>query len=117
MQVMIIDNNRAIRALLRRHTHALGHASVVFGSAKDALYHLKSGGRIDAIITGLRLPDMGGPQLLERLRTDGFKGRKILCTADVSPATRLAGTRAGAHSILRKPVAVAELKIMLGARR
>ena len=68
-RVLVIDDDEAIRYALRKYIEPTSYCLIEAGTARDGLraaVDLKP----RAILLDLRLPDMGGEQVLERLRSD-----------------------------------------------
>jgi len=115
--VLAVDPDQTVLSFVRRAVTGLGYAFLGARRGEDALRRAR-GSRPDAIILRVALPDMGGSELVTRLREDA--GRKagvapILLTAlrgqepDVSAALEL-----GAINVLFFPFDEAEFRRRLG---
>ncbi|MEP7225828.1 MAG: response regulator [Gemmatimonadales bacterium] len=58
--VMVVDDEPFVRALARRMLEDAGYQVYEAGDGVDALALLAELGRVDAVITDLRMPDMDG---------------------------------------------------------
>lgn len=63
LNVLMVEDDEAIRATTAEHLRALGHQVVEAGTAADALLALGSQHHFDAIVLDLSLPDMNGVDL------------------------------------------------------
>ena len=66
-KILIIDDELAIRRLLRLTLESNGFGIMEASTAKDGIY-LAASGHPDAIILDLGLPDMDGLQVLNKIR-------------------------------------------------
>jgi PAS domain S-box-containing protein len=69
-RVLLVEDDDAVRLLLGRLLHRLGHKVVAAASGDDALDQVKAAGSIrpDLLVTDVRMPGMQGPELARRLR-------------------------------------------------
>jgi diguanylate cyclase (GGDEF)-like protein/PAS domain S-box-containing protein len=72
------------------------------GNGTDALSLLASQ-HIDLALLDIRLPDMTGLDILERMRRDGLDTRVIIVSADDQVDSAIAALRLGAYEYVRKP--------------
>lgn len=107
--VLIVDDDDMLRSALGL---ALAHAGFeVEGAGKGscALEHLRAGGRFDAIVTDLFMPDMGGVDFLRAVRQLDLDVPLIVMTGYPSLETAVATVRYGGFRYLDKPVDVGGL--------
>jgi DNA-binding NtrC family response regulator len=82
------------------------------GSAEEAL-GLWEALHPDAVVTDQRLPRMTGIELLQKLREADPMLKCIVMTGDDSAQTAVQAMKAGAYDYVLKPVAMAELNLLL----
>jgi DNA-binding NtrC family response regulator len=101
--LLIVDDDDTIRGVLSDLFSAIGWAVSAAATGADAI-RIAEGNAPDVAIVDLRLPDMGGVELLRALRdVDPDVGVLILTGhADVQTAVR--AMRDGAADVLEKPV-------------
>ena len=68
---------------------------------------------MDLVLTGLRLPDMSGLELLKRVRADYPRVPVVIATAYGTIETALEAIRSGARDYLTKPVHPDELEAVI----
>lgn len=104
--VLIVDDDPAIRALLRKFLERVGYRVSEGWSGRSALAQITSGTPPELVITGLRMQDGSGHWLLEQLARDfpSILRRTVIVTADPwQPAASELAARSGCP-VLRKPV-------------
>jgi two-component system, LuxR family, response regulator FixJ len=105
--VFVVDDDEAVRDSLAVMLEAEGLAVEAFASGRALLEALAPGGRAGCVVADVRMPDMDGLELLERLmaRDGGGGGRLpvIIMTGhgDVPMAVR--AMKAGAVDFIEKP--------------
>ena len=108
--VAIVDDDDDMRDALSDLLLVLGLSSRTFDRAEALLAEYQPG-VFDCIITDLRMPGIGGLELLRRLQRSV---PVIVITSDTSPRTRSQALEDGAHAYLTKPV---EDHVLLGHLR
>jgi two-component system cell cycle response regulator len=76
LRVLAVDDDQEIRELLNEILTHLGHASVTAEDGIDALEKL-SHQHFDMVITDLKMPRMGGIELIKRIKT-GFEDVDVI---------------------------------------
>ncbi|WP_418320834.1 response regulator [Piscinibacter sakaiensis] len=111
VQVLVIEDDPAIRQLLRTTLEAEGHAVHEAATARDGRT-LAGNRRIDVYLVDLGLPDGDGVALIRELR--GWTQRPILVlSARTQEAQKVEALDAGADDFVTKPFGVAELHARL----
>ena len=84
LRVLVIDDEASVRVSLQRYLSAKGHQVETTASGEDGLLRLKAS-KYDAIILDMRMPDLSGEQLYERLRSNdpSHAERVIFTTGDL----------------------------------
>jgi DNA-binding NtrC family response regulator len=108
--ILVVDNDREMVALLRRHLESQGWTVTTATSGPDALSAVTAGA-FDVILTDLVMDEVDGLELLrEAHRRDGH-ARVILMTAFGSLETAMAAIRHGAYDFLTKPFTLDEVTL------
>lgn len=109
--VFIVDDDLSVRRGLTRLVKAAGFKTEPFTSAVD---FLESGKYVDpgCIILDVRMPEMTGPELQEKLYSEDFEFHLpiIFLSAHGDVPTTVKAMKMGAVDFLTKPVDVDELK-------
>ena len=114
MRIVVVDDERALRDVLRR---ALTLAGYEVRCAEDGLSGLAEieGGSPEAVVLDVGMPDIDGLEVCRRLREQGNRVPVLMLTARDAIADRIDGLDAGADDYLVKPFDVDELKARLRA--
>ena len=105
-RVLVVDDEPAIRRLLRTSLTALGCTVYEAADGREALRAVTAH-RPDVLVLDLGLPDMDGSEVLRR-RVRGVPYVIVLSVRDEEP-TKVAALDAGADDYLTKPFGVEEL--------
>ena len=84
LRVLVVDDEASVRVSLQRYLAGKGHQVETTASGEDALVRLQ-GSKYDAVILDMRMPDLSGEQIYERLRSNdpSHAERVIFTTGDL----------------------------------
>ena len=84
LRILVVDDEASVRVSLQRYLASRGHEVETTASGLDALARLRATA-YDAVIVDMRMPDLSGEQLFERLRGDdpAHAERVIFTTGDL----------------------------------
>ena len=102
MQVLVVEDERRMAALLRQGLEEEGHAVVLANSGPDGL-SLAESHEFDAIILDLMLPGMDGFTIAKRLRSTHNQTPILMLTARDAMQDVVRGLDAGGDDYLVKP--------------
>src|SRR5947209_3489658 len=114
MRVLVIEDDDAVRAALRRALLLGGYEVIQAENGEEGLLHAQRDVP-DAIVLDLGLPDIDGIQVCRTLRTSGDRTPILMLTARAAVDDRVDGLEAGADDYLVKPYDVRELQARLRA--
>jgi FixJ family two-component response regulator len=100
--IAIVDDDASIRDTTGDLLESAGYSAVTFSSPGDMLASQQLP-QFACLITDMRMPDMSGIQLHERLRAEGWRIPTILVSAYHDELERAHAGRAGILYCLRKP--------------
>ena len=108
--VLVVDDERALRTVLRTRLKLAGYRVVEADSGEDALEQLERE-QPDVMLLDLRLPGIDGWGVLEQLRHDErLPGlRVVVVTAHGGPEVAGRARELGCRAVLQKPFALREL--------
>ena len=111
--VVLVEDDRALRLALERLLRTAGYAVRSFGSAEDLL-RCQAPLRAACLILDVRLPGLSGLQLGQRLLEEGSCPPVIYLTAQDDAVTRRLADRNGAVGYLPKPFEGDQLLAIVG---
>ena len=103
LEVMVIDDEPAIRQILTAYLSKAGYHVCQAQNGLQALERL-SKGDIDVAICDIKMPDISGIELVRKARTAGLDTNFIMMTAFASVDTAIEAIQAGASDYMIKPV-------------
>ena len=109
--VLIVDDERAVRDVLRQIFEAAGYTCRFSGDGYEALEMFKAW-RPPLVVTDINHPGLSALELLRKVRAVDSDAALIVLTAAVDPKTVVSLLKLGADAFLRKPVIVDELLIV-----
>jgi two-component system, OmpR family, response regulator MprA len=114
MRLLVVEDDRALRDVLRRAMSLAGYDVVVAESGAEGLAKTTSSVP-DAVILDIGLPDIDGLEVCRLLRHEGNRVPVLMLTARDAVSDRIDGLDAGADDYLTKPFDIDELKARLRA--
>lgn len=102
-RILLVDDDRNLREVTRLGLARHGFAVEAVASGEEAVAAVEGEG-FDVVVTDLRMPGMGGMELLRRLRAQWPALPVIVLTAYGSIETAVAAMQAGAVDFATKPV-------------
>jgi two-component system, OmpR family, response regulator MprA len=114
MRLLVVDDDRALRDVLRRALTLAGYDVRLAESGAGALADVASSAP-DAVVLDVGLPDIDGLEVCRLLRREGNRVPVLMLTARAAVSDRIDGLDAGADDYLVKPFDVDELKARLRA--
>lgn len=108
MQVLLAEDDRAVRDALVRAMSLEGYDVAAVSNGAQALEHL-GGHRVDLVVLDVSMPFVDGPTVCRVARSEGNRVPILLLTARTETSDRVAGLDAGADDYLTKPFDLDEL--------
>lgn len=101
--ILIVDDERPIHDLLRRLLAPDGWRIEVATSGEQALVALEREAFVNVLLTDLRMPGIGGVDVLRRAKERNADTEVIIMTAHASADTAIEAVRQGAFDYFQKP--------------
>jgi DNA-binding NtrC family response regulator len=112
--ILVVDDDPVQRRLMEAALTRIGYEPMMAASGAEGLAALSgSEGKIAAVLLDLFMPDMGGLDVLGRMRDGGIDTPAIVLTSNGGMETVISAMRAGAFDFLVKPVSPERLKAAL----
>lgn len=115
-QYLLVDDNRAFAENVAEIVRDLGDEMAVVDGGEQALALVRRR-RFDAVVTDMRMPAMGGAELVREIRRVDPGVPAIVVTAHVADRELDAARREGLLAVLSKPVPIHGLLELLAAAR
>jgi two-component system phosphate regulon response regulator OmpR len=112
-QILVVDDDDRLRALLRRYLAEHGHVVITARDAVEAEAKLENLA-VDLIVLDVMMPGMNGLEFAKKIR-ETRTVPILLLTARGASDDRIAGLEAGADDYLAKPFEPRELLLRIGA--
>ena len=111
-RVLVVDDEENIRLVTKTYLKRAGYEVEVAASGEDALALVETFGP-DFILTDVRMPRMGGLELLSTLAAKGSDATVLVMSAYGNVDLAIEAMKAGAYDYLQKPFKNDELLLVL----
>src|SRR5213592_4147527 len=115
-RILVVEDESAIRELLRLHLSVAGFESEEIGDGAAAL-ELTRADRFDLIVLDVMLPGLDGLTLCRAIRAGGANTATpiVMVTARDTESDRVLGLESGADDYLTKPFGIREMLARVAA--
>jgi two-component system response regulator PilR (NtrC family) len=110
--ILIVDDELSMREFMSILLEKDGHRTISADNGEVALKKFKSGG-IDLIISDIRMPGVGGLELLEQVKGIDGSIPVVMMTAYASPEDAVNAMKNGAYDYITKPFKVDEIRSVI----
>jgi two-component system copper resistance phosphate regulon response regulator CusR len=114
MRILVIEDEKKVAEFVARGLRDHRFAVDISNDGQSGLEMAKAC-NYDLIILDLKLPGLGGTEVLKRIRQHGSKMPILILTAHADTAEKVANFEAGADDYLTKPFAFEELLVRVKA--
>jgi two-component system chemotaxis response regulator CheY len=118
MRALVIDDSRAMRAIIRNTLTELGIEVVEAGDGREGLEQLHRAADLELILVDWNMPVMNGLDFIKAVRSDRFYDpvRIMMVTTETEQGQLIRALEAGADEYLMKPftsdILVAKLSLL-----
>lgn len=109
-RILIVDDDEAIRELLKEFFHGLGYEMTTASNGPEALTAV-SQHDFDCIISDYAMPDMNGLAFLEQLREQGKQVPFLMITGYPTIEIAVEVMKRGAYDYITKPLQLEDVRI------
>ncbi len=115
MQIMVVDDSKAMRSIVMRAVRQAGYDGVSFVEATNGAEALKAirAAPPALVLADWNMPEMSGIELLQALRAEGNAVKVGFVTSESDPAMRDLAFQSGALFMLTKPFSPDAIKAAL----
>ncbi|MFN0106636.1 MAG: response regulator transcription factor [Bryobacteraceae bacterium] len=107
MEILVVEDDQRMAALLERGLQREGHCVFVAANGRQGVEYA-SARSYDVIVLDVLLPVMDGYEVARRLRQKGNRTPILILTAKDSPRDAVQGLDAGADDYMKKPFSFGE---------
>jgi diguanylate cyclase (GGDEF)-like protein/PAS domain S-box-containing protein len=107
-RLLLVDDEPRLLASLHDLLAGRGYQLVTASSGEQAIAHL-SRLRFDLVLLDLRLPDIGGHEIMDFINAKGIDADVIVMSGEVGIDAAIGALKRGAYDYLRKPYSREEL--------
>jgi DNA-binding NtrC family response regulator len=112
LNLMIVDDERAIRDVCREVAQSLGFTTSVADSAEHA-YRILESQNVDVLLLDLKLPGAGGLEALHRIKERRPDSVVVVVTGHGTVQSAVQAMKIGAYDYVTKPFSMDELRMLL----
>ena len=112
LRILFVDDERSLQEFMRTELPRLGHDVVVCPNGTTALQAIAQQ-NFDFAILDIRMPDMTGIDVLQRLKQISPDTDAVMMTGYASEESMVQAMRLGACDYLRKPCKMSEIEAVL----
>lgn len=115
--ILVAEDEESVRRMIALVLRAAGYDSVLYADGQAAAEALEGGTKVDAVLMDLRMPRMGGLELVARIRRHAALGALpvVAMSAYNDEVQEREAIAAGANAFLAKPFTILDLSRTLGS--
>jgi DNA-binding NtrC family response regulator len=113
---VVVDDEQGILDVVSRFARRAGYEVVTYSGGREAISQLQTR-RADLELVDLRMPDVGGLDVLRAIRDTDPRCQAVLMTGYASVETAVDAIKLGAMDYLSKPIDFARLEQLLASVR
>jgi len=114
--IVIVDDEQGILDVVSRVARRAGYDAMTYSNGRDAIAALQTH-RADLVLVDLRMPEVGGLDVLRAIRDRNPRCQAVLMTGFASVDTAVEAIKLGATDYLSKPLDFARLEALLATVR
>lgn len=112
MNILVVDDTKNIRTLLKKCLETEGHAVVPADNGRTALELLQAQD-FDLVFLDVKMPEFSGTEMLREARRRGIRTPVVMITAYATVRNAVECTNLGAVAYLQKPFTAEKVKAVL----
>ncbi|HEV8524473.1 MAG TPA: sigma-54 dependent transcriptional regulator [Terriglobales bacterium] len=112
LNLLIVDDERAVRDGCREVAHSLGYSTFVAENAEHA-YKVLESQNIDVVLLDMKLPGASGLELLQQVKQRRSEAEIIVITGYATVQSAVQAMKMGAYDYVTKPFNLEELRLLL----
>ena len=115
MKILLVDDSKTMRRIVRRALQEAGYGHEVISEANngDEAFNLVQEDCPDLLLSDWNMPGTNGIELLEKIKSSGYKVRFGFVTSECTPEMRTKASEAGAQFLIAKPFTATDFQDVL----
>ncbi|MFH1387030.1 MAG: response regulator [bacterium] len=110
--ILVVDDEETVRTFLAEELKSLKYEVDKAETAMQAL-KLMASKRYDISFIDIKMPEMSGLQLLDKIKELKIETIPVIITAFKSPETAIAAIEKGAYDYVNKPILLEDVEILI----
>ncbi|TXD42968.1 sigma-54-dependent Fis family transcriptional regulator [Lujinxingia vulgaris] len=111
LPILVVDDERSMREFLTVMLKKDGHPVEVAACGEDAAARIDAGERFKLVMTDLKMPGIGGLDVLRAIKAAQPSCQVIVMTAYATAETALSAIKLGAYDYITKPFKIDEARV------
>jgi CheY-like chemotaxis protein len=107
--ILVVDDDASIREIERRYLGPAGYDIFQASSALEAIGLIGAGLQVDLLIADLRMPEIGGEEMVSRIRATHPDLKVLFVTGTIEGLLEARTLNADTEGFVRKPFTRSEL--------
>ena len=112
VRILVVDDDKELADTMMEFLLKLGYSVTVAYGGKEALSRFREGG-FRLVITDLKMPEVGGLELLKRVRMVDDTVVVIVVTGYGAIESAVNVIKSGAYDFIQKPLRMEELRVIV----
>jgi len=101
--ILVADDDAAIRGLLKTYLEAEGYTTSEARTGGEVLSGISNGNKVDLLLMDLRMPELSGIDILQRISDQSLDVPVVMMTAYGTSNVAIKAIQLGAHDYITKP--------------
>lgn len=111
-KILVVDDERNIQNILKEVLTEEGYSVTTSGTGNGCLEEIKKG-FFDAIILDVKLPDMDGISIIEKIKQTAGESEIIVISGHATIEMAVEAIKKGAYDFIKKPLSLEKVRIVL----
>ena len=112
-RILIVDDERGLCEFLQIFLSKEGYEVETAFSGRRAIERIEGGSEFDVVLTDLKMPEVGGIEVLEAVKRQSSDTQVLMMTAYATADTAVRAMKIGAYDYIQKPFKVDEIRVVV----
>jgi two-component system response regulator AtoC len=111
--ILVADDDSAIRSLLRSFLEGEGYSVSEARTGGEVATTISNGHQVDLLLMDLRMPELSGIDILQRINDQGLEVPVVMMTAYGTSTVAIKAIQLGAHDYITKPFELEDVLVAI----